>query len=235
MAAAAAVCFAGALGGPGSAAAQGPYATLSDEKEITRWAHPTRVTEIRANHSSGSRVVAKLRRRTEDDFPEVYLALRSYTTADGDEWIQIRIPMRPNGRKGWVPRSALGSFRTVRTRLVVNRRTLRATLYRNGRRIFRAPVGVGKRSTRTPSGRFYVREKFRPLRLGTIYGSFAIGTSGYAPTLSDWPGGGVVGIHGTNQPQLIPGRPSNGCIRMKNRDILRLSRLIPVGTPIRIL
>jgi lipoprotein-anchoring transpeptidase ErfK/SrfK len=44
-----------------------------------------------------------------------------------------------------------------------------------------------------------------------------------------------VGIHGTNQPQLVPGRPSHGCIRMRNSDILRLGRLMPVGTPLRIL
>jgi lipoprotein-anchoring transpeptidase ErfK/SrfK len=45
----------------------------------------------------------------------------------------------------------------------------------------------------------------------------------------------VVGIHGTNEPQLVPGRPSHGCIRMHNKDILRLARLMPVGTPLRIL
>ena len=60
----------------------------------------------------------------------------------------------------------------------------------------------------------------------------AIGTSAYAPTLSDWPGGGVVGLHGTNEPGLIPGRPSHGCIRLRNRDILTLYRLAPTGTPV---
>jgi lipoprotein-anchoring transpeptidase ErfK/SrfK len=70
---------------------------------------------------------------------------------------------------------------------------------------------------------------------GTIYGTHAIGTSAYAPTLSDWPGGGVVGLHGTNQPQLIPGRPSHGCIRLRNADVARFYKLAPRGTPVRIL
>ena len=61
----------------------------------------------------------------------------------------------------------------------------------------------------------------------------AFGTSAYSK-LSDWPGGGVVGIHGTNEPGLIPGRPSHGCIRVRNRDIVRLGRLMPIGTPVRI-
>jgi hypothetical protein len=37
------------------------------------------------------------------------------------------------------------------------------------------------------------------------------------------PGGGVIGIHGTNQPYLIPGWPSHGCIRVANRPIRRLA------------
>ena len=67
-----------------------------------------------------------------------------------------------------------------------------------------------------------------------VYGPFALGTSAYAPTLSEWPGGGVVGIHGTNEPQLIPGRPSHGCVRMRDADIARLWSLIGLGTPIQI-
>ena len=96
-----------------------------------------------------------------------------------------------------------------------------------------ARVGVGKASTPTPAGRFWIREKFHVQGV-PLYGPRAIGTSAYAPTLSDWPGGGVVGLHGTDQPGLIPGRPSHGCIRLRNRDILRLYRLAPVGTPIEI-
>jgi lipoprotein-anchoring transpeptidase ErfK/SrfK len=99
--------------------------------------------------------------------------------------------------------------------------------------VLRAPVGVGRPGWPTPTGTFYVREKFR-VRGAPVYGTHAIGTSAYAPTLSDWPGGGVVGLHGTDQPSLIPGRPSHGCIRLKNRDILRLYRLASNGTPINI-
>ena len=68
---------------------------------------------------------------------------------------------------------------------------------------------------------------------GRIYGSWAFGTSAYS-ALSDWPGGGVIGIHGTNQPWLIPGRPSHGCIRRRNRAIVRLVGLMSIGTPVQI-
>jgi hypothetical protein len=58
------------------------------------------------------------------------------------------------------------------------------------------------------------------VRRGT-YGPWAFGTNACSG-LSDWPGGGVIGIRGTNQPYLIPGWPSHGCIRVANRPIRRL-------------
>jgi lipoprotein-anchoring transpeptidase ErfK/SrfK len=95
-------------------------------------------------------------------------------------------------------------------------------------------VGVGKASTQTPAGHFWIREKFR-VRGAPVYGPYAMGTSAYAPTLTDWPGGGVVGLHGTSEPGLVPGRPSHGCIRLRNNDITRLYRLVPRGTPLHVI
>ena len=66
------------------------------------------------------------------------------------------------------------------------------------------------------------------------YGPLAFGLSARSETLTDWPAGGYVGIHGTDRPDLVPGRVSHGCIRLRNTDIRRLGRLMPVGTPVRI-
>jgi hypothetical protein len=206
---------------------------LSDEMRLTRWAHPTQRARVTTQPVRGAKPVGRLHLMTEDGFPEVYLLLSTWKDPEGREWVRLRLPARPNGRKGWVRRDALGEFNRVTTRLVVDRSRLRATLYRGGKTIFQARVGVGKPSTPTPAGRFWIREKFRVAGT-TLYGSRAIGTSAYAPTLSDWPGGGVVGLHGTNQPGLIPGRPSHGCVRLRNADIERLYRLAPRGTPVRI-
>jgi lipoprotein-anchoring transpeptidase ErfK/SrfK len=67
-----------------------------------------------------------------------------------------------------------------------------------------------------------------------FYGPLAFGTSARSSVLTDWPGGGFIGIHGTNAPELLPGRVSHGCIRLRNEDILQLGRLMPVGTPVTI-
>ena len=99
--------------------------------------------------------------------------------------------------------------------------------------MFTAPVGVGTPEAPTPAGEFYIRD-----RLGgfgnPFYGPLAFGTSARSAVLTDWPGGGFVGIHGTNEPQLIPGHISHGCVRLRNADILALGRLMPVGTPVSI-
>jgi lipoprotein-anchoring transpeptidase ErfK/SrfK len=98
----------------------------------------------------------------------------------------------------------------------------------------KARIGVGKPGTATPVGRFYVRDRLIPADTDSVYGVFAFGTSAFSPTLTDWPGGGIVGVHGTNQPALIPGRISHGCVRVRNRKVLKLRRKMPLGTPIRI-
>ncbi len=206
--------------------------TLSNESTLSRWAHPEERATVRRRPSSSAPRVGRLHLDTEDGLPEVYLVLRGTTGPDGDSWVEVRLPSRPNGRTGWVPRGALGPLRRNTMQLRIDRGALRATLTRRGKVVWRARVGVGKASTPTPAGRFYVRERLVP-REGSIYGALAFGTSAYASD-SDWPGGGVVGIHGTTQPQLIPGRPSAGCIRLRDADIRRLDRLIEVGTPVRI-
>jgi L,D-transpeptidase catalytic domain len=206
---------------------------LSDERVTTKWAHTADLQPVFSRPSGSARQVARLRLLTEDRFAEVYLVLASWKNPAGNEWLKIRVPKRPNGLTGWVRASALGELHTVHTLLRVNKHTLRLTLYDRGRKRFSARIGVGKAGTPTPSGHFWIREKFH-VGGHTLYGPRAIGTSAYAPTLSDWPGGGVVGLHGTNQPNLIPGRPSHGCIRLKNADILRLYKLAPRGTPIEI-
>ena len=99
--------------------------------------------------------------------------------------------------------------------------------------MFRADVGVGVPRWPTPRGRFYVRNRLTRYESPT-YGPLAFGTSARSPTVTDWPAGGFVGIHGTNRPDLLPGRVSHGCIRMRNDDILELARRMPVGTPLTI-
>jgi hypothetical protein len=207
---------------------------LSNERTLTRWAHTNLIGKVRSKPSKRGRTVAKLRWNTEDGLPEVYVVLQSRLDVAERVWLQIRVPGRPNGRTGWVREEQLSNLKAVETHLTIDRRRLTATLRRRGTKIWTSRVGIGAPGTVTPKGRFWVRERLRNLGGNPVYGPWAFGTSAYSDTLTDWPGGGVVGIHGTNQPQLIPGRPSHGCVRVPNAKIARLVKLMPVGTPIRI-
>ena len=210
-----------------------PGAVAYNKVDSGRWAYSEYRAAVRTRPSDRAMRVTNLRLDTEDGFPEVYPVLMRWTDPQDRTWFKVRIPGRPNGRVGWVARRGLQRLSTASMRLVVDRSALRATLYRSGKQIFSARIGVGKSGTPTPSGSYWVREKFK-VKGAPIYGPYAIGTSAYAPYLTDWPGGGVIGLHGTNQPALVPGRPSHGCIRMRNADISRLFRLVTPGTPIKI-
>ena len=143
---------------------------LSDELRITRYAGAVALTVVRSQPSRSARGVGRLHYLTEDGPFEVYPVLESRVAAGGRAWLRIRLPMRPNGRTGWVSRHDLGPLKAVRTLLRVNRATLRATLYRDGRRIWSSPVGVGTPSTPTPAGHFWVRSRMRNLAASPVYG-----------------------------------------------------------------
>ena len=135
-------------------------------------------------------------------------------------------------RVGWVPRPTLGGYTPVRTRLVVDRARLRATLLRNGRPVFWAPVGIGAPGTTTPAGSFYVRNRLGEVREPVLrpgglrhQRSFDRGQrlarrrlrrhSRHEPAgARTW--AGLARLHSDDEP-----------------DILRLARLMPVGTLVR--
>ena len=203
--------------------------SLSNERTTTVWAHALEEMTIYAEPDTHAHRVSHVHLITEDGFPEVYVLLTSHVDAQGRTWVKVRVPGRPNGRKGWVLRSAFGGLHTTHWLIVVNRRKQTLTAYYNGRVRMRAPVGVGKPSTPTPPGHFWIRERFRITERSNPYWPYALGTADYS-TLSEWPGGGVVGIHGDfGQPQLIPGDPSHGCVRMRDKDIGWLAPRITLG------
>jgi lipoprotein-anchoring transpeptidase ErfK/SrfK len=206
---------------------------LGDRQAQIQWAAVHRATVARSAPRDDAAAVAALETSTPEGTANLVLIVGRTRDATGRLWIRVRLPVLPNNTTGWVPREALGGYTEVRTRLVVDLTRLTATLSRDGRPVFRAVVGIGRPEWPTPRGEFYVRNKLTEFR-SAFYGPVAFGTSARSAVLTDWPAGGFVGIHGTDRPDLLPGRVSHGCIRMRNADILRLARLMPVGTPVTI-
>jgi lipoprotein-anchoring transpeptidase ErfK/SrfK len=204
---------------------------LSSSRWISRSATLRHSVNALARPVPSSRILVRLRATTPEHVPHVVYLVGGNIDRRGRYWLRVRLPLLPNGTTGWIPREAVATFREVDTHLVIDRGTLRASLYRRGRLIFRAIIGVGQAQWPTPAGRFYVRERLTGFT-DPIYGSLAFGTNARSAVLTDWPGGGFIGVHGTNQPEILPGQVSHGCIRLRNDDILRLARLMPVGTPL---
>ncbi len=223
-----------ALSPTGSAPAEETGGFTRTHPDSLRWAYVLRSLVARSAPSINARPRAIVRPATGEGESNLLLALAERRNPDGRDWVRVRLGILPNGSTGWVPRNGLGDFHVVRTRLVVNRSSLTAVLYRGGRVIFRTVIGIGRPGWPTPAGEFYVRERLAGFGQ-PFYGPVAFGTSARSPTLTDWPGGGYIGIHGTDSPGLLPGRVSHGCIRMRNGAILRLSRLMPLGTPLTVL
>jgi lipoprotein-anchoring transpeptidase ErfK/SrfK len=209
------------------------FVLSSGKEELYRYAFVIRRSVVRSAPRRTSARVAVLDRWTPEGTTNLALVLEGRRTRRG-VWIKVRLPILPANRTGWVKRKALSDWKEVRTRLVVDRRRLQATLFRRGKVVLRAPVGVGVSNWPTPRGEFFIRNQLYGFG-NPVYGPIAFGTSARSPVLTDWPGGGFIGIHGTNQPHILPGRVSHGCIRMRNGDILRLARLMPVGTPLTVL
>jgi L,D-transpeptidase catalytic domain len=215
-----------------------PYAFKLTDDKVAHWAplvHKTTVVRVAPNPSA--RVVSNLDLVTSDmQTTNIVLVLDGLEKTSTDWWYRVRLPILPNNTTGWVKGSDLGDLYEVNTHLYVDTKNLTATLKQDGVTIFTTRVGVGKPTTPTPKGQFYIRGKLTHFG-NDFYGPIVFGTSARsaskAPEMRVF-GDGFVGVHGTSLPQLIPGRPSHGCIRMLNSAIVQLSQLMKVGTPLTI-
>lgn len=150
-------------------------------------------------------------------------------------WLQVQLPVRPNGTTGWVLASDV-RVSGLRYRLDVHLAAHRLDVLDRGALLRSYPIGVGTRDTPTPGGTFYLKELLRPPAPDGPYGPYAYGLSGFSNRLTSFAGGdGVIGIHGTDDPSAVGRDVSHGCIRLRNDDITALTRLLPLGTPVRIL
>jgi lipoprotein-anchoring transpeptidase ErfK/SrfK len=224
-------------GHPGKKVVQRPAKSAQTQRfgltnaRIARWAAVMRPALVRASPKEAARTVTRLEMLTSDNTQNLVLVLGGIKLAGNKTWYRVRLPILPNNSTGWVRKSALSALYTVRTHLYVDRGRLTATLKRDGKTIFKTHVGLGRSAYPTPRGQFYIRDKLVGFS-SPVYGPVAFGTSARSPVLTDWPGGGFVGVHGTNEPGILPGYVSHGCIRMPNEAILKLARLMPVGTPL---
>lgn len=152
----------------------------------------------------------------------------------GRAWLHVRLPGRPNSGTGWITTGGTMPSWTP-WRLSVNLDARLVTVYYAGRAIRRFPAVVGKPSTPTPTGQFFIEETLS-LSAQDSGAPFALATSARSDVLQDFDGGpGQIGIHGMdNLPGALGTASSHGCIRLDTSDITWLATRIGPGVPLSI-
>lgn len=189
---------------------------------------------VRSAPNKNARVIAKLSEFRPQDYRARYiLAVDAKKGKQGKtEWYKITVPGRPNGRTGWVQAPHV-AVKPMPWQVVVHRGSRMVQVWKSNELLYTDKIAIGAPGTETPTGLYYVTVRFKPVQVPFL-GSFAFETSAYSK-LSDWPGGGVVGLHGTTAPHLLGLAVSKGCVRMSNETANFMRDRIPLGTPIRIL
>jgi lipoprotein-anchoring transpeptidase ErfK/SrfK len=169
---------------------------------------------------------------THEGFPLVVSVIDR--TADR-EWLQVRIPQRPNGTTGWVRAADVQTWRVDnRIEVSLTTHTLRVYDGTSDVVLFETDVATGRPNTPTPVGDFHI-DIVNPLFGHDVYGWGQLSVSGYSDVLERFAGGiGQIAIHGWNDDSVMGSASSNGCVRMRNVDIARVADLAPLGTPVRI-
>ena len=155
-------------------------------------------------------------------------------SSDGKPWVRVRLPGRPSGRKGWI-RSDQTRRTSTEWHISVKLSARRVTVYRDGRAQRRFKATIGKGSTPTPRGRFFIEEAVA-LSSKDAGAPYALATSARSHVLQEFNGGpGQIALHGINNiPGALGTAASHGCIRLSTRAITWLTRRIGSGIPLTI-
>lgn len=153
------------------------------------------------------------------------------------KWLRIMMPERPNGFTAWV-RADEVTRSTSPWRIVLKLSETRVHVYKDGHEAWSAPVGIGRDSTRTPTGRFFVAVIEQPGPAG--YGPIVLDLNAHSEDIESWQGTGdaITAFHGPfGSEELIRsggGKVSNGCVRMLPEDQIKMVG-ITLGTPVDII
>ena len=154
------------------------------------------------------------------------------TGRGGTHWLKVLLPGRPNGSSGWIGRRGTQSLLTS-WHIVVNTASRHVWIYRNGRVVRSFEAVVGKPSTPTPTGNFFVEETVK-MPASEVGGPFALALSARSNVLQEFDGGpGQIAIHGRLSLGGVLGTAvSHGCIRLANANISWLAARIGPGVPV---
>jgi lipoprotein-anchoring transpeptidase ErfK/SrfK len=178
--------------------------------------------EILVRSAPNGPVLARVLPRTEFGSQQTLAVTRA--TRRGFRVITTSLP---NGRVGWVARTALGLRRTrISLDVDLSQQLLRV---RNGSRVVRRiAVGIGAPGASTPTGRFAITDKLDGAAFSPVYGCCILALSGHQTHLPrGWTGGDLLAIHAGPL-----GAVSTGCLHASTADLRFLMRSVPLGAQV---
>jgi hypothetical protein len=118
-------------------------------------------------------------------------------------------------------------------RIEVRLKEFNLEVFNGNEKIMDTTIAVAADNSPTPGGLYYTTELLKPPDPNGPYGSYAYGLSGFSNVYQTFDGGpGQLGLHGTNEPWSIGNKVSHGCIRLRNADIEKLAKILPLGVPV---
>jgi lipoprotein-anchoring transpeptidase ErfK/SrfK len=208
-----------------------PPSRLKPPNAHTSWVARLLVTTpVRRQPGAGGKAFKLLQPIAPLGAGPVWLEVRGVKDVRGVRWVKVLLPQRPNGTAGWA-RADDFAFTQLHSRIEIDLSARRLTLMRSGKRLARFPIAVGAPATPSPTGEFAIAEVIPTGDPKAFLGPLVMPLTAFSNALNEFAGGnGRVAIHGTSLPELIGKPVSHGCIRMRNADIQRLSRIVSPGT-----
>jgi lipoprotein-anchoring transpeptidase ErfK/SrfK len=224
------VCLLGITAGSATAAGIPVRVQATQELAVLRTAHAAHRAP-----AAGSPRVALVPATTPITGEQTTLPVIGHSIGpSGVRWLQVMLPGRPDGLTGWIAQQGTRKL-TTGWRILVDLAARRVRVYRDGRTVRAFQAVVGKPSTPTPTGQFFVEETVQ-MQPGQAGGPFALALSARSNVLQEFEGGpGQIGIHGRDDlGGTLGAAESHGCIRLATTSIDWLAARIGPGTPVTI-
>lgn len=205
-----------------------PLPPLSQESASERKALPSQDQPIQGRHVAiGGWTFA-----SPGPFPEAPEPFTMLVHERRGNWAEVSVPVRPNNQLGWVSLDMVEiSEIQARVDIYLEDTTLIA---RNGDGLeVKVTAVIGTDYSPTPTGLFYLTDTLPQSNTSGTYGPYILALNSYSEEMDEFDSGvPVIAIHGTNRPELLGERRSNGCIRITNDVITKLAESLPLGTPV---